>query len=156
LENEGVFVLADISSLAGIAGEHGPVAAVVALVTVVLTKVVDHILAKRTKVEDTNLLEGTVIRAELREEVTQLKADFRELLAEIDQWRDRYLQTREELGVARVDLHAKNEALRTMHRVALSLATALEESGEDVDPATWTMLEELGRVSGYLPDDSGG
>lgn len=148
-----MFILADI---AGLAVDHGPVAATVALATIILTKLVEYILAKRSRVEDTNLLEGTAIRAELREEVIQLKADFRELLVEIDDWRDRYLSTREELGLARVDLHATGEALKTMHRLALSMATALEKSGGSVDQATWAILEEIGRAPGYLTNDSGG
>jgi len=141
----------DISTLTQLFAEQGPLAIVAVILTFLVTKFVDFVIDRRSKAVDQNLIEGTTIRAELREEVVQLKQDIKELSEEVDIWREKYLEVRDDLGVTKVTLHAASEESRMLRQKLVEVVEVTEGQGIHLGVSIRPLIDS---IEGSIVDGS--
>lgn len=112
--------------------------AVIALIGTVIgtvgVKVAEKWLGKRDRKVD----DATQIRSELREQVTSLKEEILRLEDDVEEWRSKYYDTREELALKRLDLQ---NALEQIKRLQEQAYLGVEKARKIVDS---TMEEPKG------------
>jgi len=100
------------------------------IIATVGVKLLEKWLGKRDKQVD----DATQIRSELREQVTSLKTDIKELEDEVEEWRSKYYDTREELAMKRLELQQALEQITRLTEELKSRADKAQQIIKDVQP----------------------